>query len=731
MPDQNNNPHRFAPESHFFTDPSAIAQISGQAFGPVSADIFRLTSKFTVTGTPKAFAICQGVVFVQPQTGSTDKVNVILRPLAQPIQGVNIKYFVYRGLLKSDFVDGANIIASTSFTSDLINRMNTDFSDFHADEEEMPVFEARFIGYDPTNQTDGTTLLDTFFFNRAQYEEVDEETVEVESTAFVLPKANFGDSIGTFATGECGIDVVLQYGDYVLTGDPSHFTFDLDYARAAEAKVDLTGITDEVLRKLKKELIFQFVDVAAYFGFHHTDNGKVTVDNSVTKTVLPVADIYTTSLAPFYTKNNYYLYIQSDRTRSYNFYGNYLLDPEDTESLLFGIEEETLIARDYATSGWPLIIESTAQEHEEDRNKLFLQLVTDNNVNTVLYGQTACVDSGVRNHFANSETLRTPADEDGNLINLTTTIVLSNPCVEESGVKKHVGNFGMLLYQGVVYQYIAGTELDEEEEEVDVYAVPNFFDDVFGQLLAEPVIQSDSAVSYSVMVSERLKLVNHYSNYKQLGTSAVQTLIINDSIETDDDEDPISERVTYLLETVDVSTNALYPFKNPSTKVPTTPNIAGNTKKNYKFSSPYFVMTISFTDSMNPINGLLLHTDDGSQTTKIAIGISKTENDLLSTLSSSNNLVNPRIFLIDLFSDNNTLISAELVKYKKFKLSLVGESEDGKLLLFIIDPGILIYTIDDRYHFSQAYSKHVKSNIPFALSLSGINKLYGFNGLTV
>src|SRR3990167_4610837 len=126
MPNETNNPtNRFAAKSHFFSEVANVSQSVTQTFGPVSEDVFRLTSKFTATAGTKAFAICPGIVAIQPQTGSPTKVNLILRPYQQPIKGVNIRYFIYRGLNKSDFIDpSGNIIPITSGVSDFITKIN-------------------------------------------------------------------------------------------------------------------------------------------------------------------------------------------------------------------------------------------------------------------------------------------------------------------------------------------------------------------------------------------------------------------------------------------------------------------------------------------------------------------------------------------------------------------------------------------------------------------------------
>lgn len=125
-------------QSHFFMESEGFpTQTGAQSFGSVSEGKFRLTSAFSLTDAKKAFAICKGVVLLQPQAGAgnENKVNLILRPYKQPFPGLNVKYFIYRGLRKSDFftTDSApKIIDTTPTTSDLITKINDDFDAFNS-----------------------------------------------------------------------------------------------------------------------------------------------------------------------------------------------------------------------------------------------------------------------------------------------------------------------------------------------------------------------------------------------------------------------------------------------------------------------------------------------------------------------------------------------------------------------------------------------------------------------
>ncbi|OCX54253.1 hypothetical protein BEL04_08325 [Mucilaginibacter sp. PPCGB 2223] len=695
---------KFAPKSHFITDAGSITQTQAQAFGPVSADVYKLTSNFTISGSgTDVFAACSGVVFIQPQMGSTDKVNVILRPFTQPIVGFNIKYFIYRGLGINDFFAAGKVIAASSSTSDLINSVNASFASFYGTGT-VPDFLASFIGYDPANQAD-SLLLDDFFFKQSTYTAGTEDP----GTAYELPKVNLGDSIGTFVAGECGFDIVLNYGDYRLPTPNTGFIFDLAYARAASASIDLSGTSDAQVKKITREHIFQFLDIAAYYGFHTDNNGVVVTDSSGTKVNKTGGSIYTDVLSNFYTKNNLYLYIQSDRTRSYNFYGNYNISATDTNSLLMGATADSLAERTYDTNGWPVIIDHAAQNRTDDRNQLFLRLVTDNNVNTMLYGQVAQIDNAQANNFCDADDLQLPPDTNGNPSTLTKVITLSNPATGPDGAKLNVATFNILIYQGQTYDYVAGQVTDVNGVTTDVLAEPDFFDDVFDLLNATPLLKAGDT-PYTTLVSQRVKLINHYYNNTQYGISAVQTTIINDQIDTGDPTTPTLDRVTYISETIDILNDVVATLGTVSQDTQSSPTAAGN--RSYSLPAPFYYDLQPFNDVADnslSINGVVIKTTDNTLPNKIVLGISKTENTFLQAVLGVDNFKNPRLFLVDLFPGANQLISEDGTVYQKFQLTIVGEGTNGELSLAYPDEDVIVYSIDLKSYFSKAYSDYIKS----------------------
>ncbi|SHH26927.1 hypothetical protein [Flavobacterium defluvii] len=703
-------------QSHFFVESGGFTQSQQQAFGPQSSTEFNLTSKFTLDTPKKAYAICKGVVLVQPQTGSTDKVNLILRPYKQPFPGLNIKYFIYRGLQRGDFFttdSNPKIIQKTVQTSDFINKINDDFDAFHGNRKDAqnnpipkPNFVAKYIGYNE-EVTDLTIPLSSFFFKESEFVEANNTFDETDD--FELPMIDMGKSLGKFDQGEGGIDVVLNYGDYKHDFNNGEFDFNLEYARKAFASILVTGDTP-YKQKLQREQSVQFIDIAAFYGLFVPEYA-VDIVSAGTQTTKRGVEIFNSIINNFFTKNSWYIYIQSDRTRSYDFYGNYKIE-DTSENLKTGLLANSegivpMTAVTYGTDGWPVLIDKQEQANTVTTNNLYLQFTTDNNNNTAFYGQIATVANAQKDSFINADGLRIPPDEEGNYSDLTTQIQLTTPAVQG----KNIAALTILLYQGKINTYIAREVLDEEGNPAVINGVANYFDDVFSLIKAEPLLKLNGDDSYSRITSEKLNLINEFYDKKQQGISIVQTLTVNDVIETGVEETPTIERVTYLTEAGDVMNNAVSAVGSITPDTKTTASASGAVTKNktYQLPDPYYYNLKLFTDSTQTITGLELKTLDGSTPNKIILGLTKEENDTIKALITDN-IKNPRLFLIDLFEDDNDLISPENIIYQKYKVAIVAENENGDTELFEPINDVFVYSLDINYHFSKGYSEYVKED---------------------
>jgi hypothetical protein len=696
--------------AHFFTPLNTLTQLPGQEFGPASPEVFRITSSFNANGA-KAFSICKGVVLVVKQVESTTKVNLVLKPFKQPFPGLNIKYFIYRGLNKSDFFEGANITSDEN-PSGFITQIKSEYQSFKEAIEDkihpvpdIPPLTPKSIGYDEAFT--GTIPLADFFYKESDYVSAGDSFDETD--AFELPMIAAGKSLGTFLDTNSGIDVVLHYGDYKHNFDNGEFNFSLGYASLAEATISLTGLTDTE-KRLKREQSTQFIDIAAFYGLFAATSAKVEVMNGEDGEYRTSNAIYTDVLTPFRTKNRWYIYIQGDRTRSYNFYGNYKIADNDNHPMKAGTIADSLLGIDYGTHGWPLLIDDQTTTGSAGENSYYIQLATDNNPNTALFGKLGKITNSKQNNFSDAEDLRLPLDSNGNPKLLTKAIQLSTMAVAEGSNMKNIAALSIILYQGMTYTYIVGQELNEDNEPENIVATPNFFDDVFDLINSEPLLKVGEDTTFSKMTSEKSKLVNHYYNNKQYGISVVQTVTINDSIETGLEEAPTVARVTYSSEVSATLQNPATVGSAVNAPIKTTASVNStlNGTKTFTVSDSYYYNLRMFTDNSSTITGVEIKATDGSIPGIIILGITKEENDQIKLLIT-NTIKNPRLLLFELFQEDKELTSIENVKYQKYKLALVYEDISSTIMLKTIFPAqdIIIYSLDRNYHFTSKYSEHM------------------------
>ena len=270
------------------------------------------------------FSICQGQIFLQPNKDSK-KINLIQKPFRQPVNGLAIRYIIYRGILKSDFMgDDLIINPEGDGATGFVNFVRKEFKGFCDlfNITSVPEFTAEYLGYpgkdSPQKPED---LIDEYFFKVSK---PDEDNGDAESHPFDFPIIPAGTFLGN-TDGELGIDIVLNEGDYTVENDPNPIRLDISYARAQEYVLDASPYNG-IQKKLIQETATQFMDIAAFYGLHTYGTGKIKAFSGSQETALQSAEEIYALLDGFQTKNTVYLYIQSNRQRSYNFYGNYNLN---------------------------------------------------------------------------------------------------------------------------------------------------------------------------------------------------------------------------------------------------------------------------------------------------------------------------------------------------------------------------------------------------------------------
>ncbi len=352
----------------FFTSTAIAPQSASQGYGVESTDKFRVSSSFTISSNTKAYAVVQGTILLQQQATDADKVNLILRPHNQKELKLPVKYIIYRGLSITDFIDNNDL-------TDPANKVNTSGSELLA--AMQAIQQGRAPGDD--------IQLETLFGNDltpANNKNIDDFFFKSLAPSSQLFTIDCGIELGNFATGEIGIEIVLE--------NPEFFV-DVELAKEPKHERDVSGITDATQKKWEKDLVRHFVDPAAFYGLHYDikggieyrdNNGDVNDPPAETKTI-----IYNTLLTPFDTKNNVYLDIRNENGYSYNYYGNYVGTGTDADKELeIGPNSTGLTKKEYYTNGWAMHIVDVITPGNNEENEFSIALRINDNEKPLLAG---------------------------------------------------------------------------------------------------------------------------------------------------------------------------------------------------------------------------------------------------------------------------------------------------------------------------------------------------------
>ncbi|MDR3706606.1 MAG: hypothetical protein P4L28_11965 [Paludibacteraceae bacterium] len=252
---------------------SLNAQTSNQAYGAISDTEYRVTSLFKGGSNPMAYAVTDGHIFIVPQAANTSRVNLFLQPTGLP-HGAPVKYFVYRGLLKSDFLssDGTAIRDSDSDDSDLVKNLRNAKN-----------------GAVALNLYSGLTddyFIDNLFYN--------------DDNQFAAVKQ--GDSIGRFDS------TATAYGFEIML-DEYFFSPTMETAHLDVNVIDISsGDDDEDVLRCET---LNYIDPAAYYGLFAHNAYSVGTNNDSSPTSVSKSDIYD-FIQRFYTKNKVYVDIRDE-----------------------------------------------------------------------------------------------------------------------------------------------------------------------------------------------------------------------------------------------------------------------------------------------------------------------------------------------------------------------------------------------------------------------------------
>ena len=705
------------PESQFYVD-TTVAIGNPTSFGKISSTEFSTTSVISFSGVCKVYTICKGQVFLQPMSGAGNegKVNLILRPFKQPINGLAIKYFIYRGLRKSDFFADGKLLATNQTESKLVEKVNTEFDNFYKNKpaNEKPIFLASFLGYRELtdiaqNEND---LLDEYFFKISD--------TETDKVAFELPMVERGTLLGS-AESTLGIDVVLNEGDFFMEDDPNPFQLNLKFARAKEHKLSTNIATNNYQKKLVRESASMFMDIAAFYGLHTHGKGKVYT-NASTEPLTTAATIYNL-IEKYQTKNTTYLYIQSNRQRSYNFYENYQYSETDTTNIKVGTDVSNLTKETFGVK------EDWAVKAFNGANQITLQLTTDNNTDAAVYVKTGIlnVNTTHEDYYLRNDNILQKLSIDPNVtVDVNYTKPITFDVIKTGTENVPICNFIQLICETkkLLVQQEEVTNTDTNTTETVNYYLKDI-DDVFGMIDESPVIQNKQDHELHYVVDQNLLLVNFNNATGGKDIATVTSKRTQDIIQKNEDE--TLSRVSYetLLHHIRQSNNTFTESLSAYSDNTNSGTIHYDKSKNnfYQPEAPYYLKTQVFTDSQsgNTVTGLTLEVQTGGLPSKKLLGLTKDENDIYLNILSEKDTTgvkkynNAKFYLKNLLgNEEDYYTTTEGVKYRLYELYLIAEDREGKIAL--LKPSgstkpVQVSTIDQYVFATQEYSKYVPTNI--------------------
>jgi hypothetical protein len=695
----------FEPKSYFFTESTIAAQTTAEgAYGPdyVSTSTkFNITTKFELANK-KAYAVTSGQVLIVPQSGdgNESKVNVFIKPLKNIDVGVQIKYYVYRGLKKELFINSSNnILPKSSANTPFMAKVWTDLVNFNELKEPLPEIPASLFGY-TTTETD-TNSLDAKFFNTYDATSTDEHKV------YNLPIIEAGQYFGEFKDNKGGFEIVLNDGFYYQEKSDTGFQFDLRYAKAEKAVLDLADIADNpnISEKIYRENVQKFLDPAAFYGAHINEkqNGEIkVVDNDAkynTKT-----DIYNNIISKFSNKNKCYIYLKDNRGRSFNFDETLGTDP-----LKIGVSE-TLTASPYKTNEWPIIINEFEQTHTQDENNkrkgindlsFQLKFKTENKNVTIYNAFGNCSNDKIKGNFLTNSSLA-----DGS--NIATQDYTNN--INYNLINNYNLNGDSLLTKNIAtFIYI-----DYEEEQIE------YFNNFFGPINIEPILKVNDTASNSLIQ----KVTNKKTKVKYKdGRSSTynQGLIIKGKASSSSPIEPEDTRSRlYVLKKTDSTINEDRTFNQFLS--PNSGYSYANTKEEYGEyvygDRNYTVWKGQFPEGIDLIDTLQLVNFQEESNTANFMQLGLTEIDFNKLIYNNETII--------LDSDHIPAIATNLFfhlddsgvtqntnnTFKKYKLGIKYQSYNltgpSEVIVYPSISDVFVYTIDGNYFFTKEFSKNFK-----------------------
>lgn len=682
----NNRSPQLIGRSFFFTEPDKVEQSVDQAFGPMEPNPeqkFRLGAKMSIKAPftfAKVFAICTGNVLIQPQEGNPNKVNLILRPLIQPFNGMPVKFFIYRGLDKAGILEqnGAQYdetkLASSN-ASPFIQGVRQDYANLNGVNVSDPM-ESAWIGYNLGNPP-YTGLVDDLFF-RISPNPSDDDPVNAKNDE--LPFVSEGVELGRFSD-DFQLDIVLGSPDYKQVISSTGFYLDINFIRATEGIIDIANCPVNYPEKAYREAILEFIDPAAFWGMHcsYGDQSQVTFSGG-NSNVTNCDEIYSQACSLFQTSNAIYLVVLDQFLRSYSYHQNCSSVIEEHNfdcSLLLSTVSDVPTNSIYNTSNWPLkILDASTLVGEYI---LKLRLSANSDAATIFCSTNRFINSISHDFLFSSDLLMENDSTDSNIILVSLNIVnVAN--------EKKLTSWRICINTNSILLFAQNSEVPQIS--VDLNQTVGMYPPLFS------IYRGNSQLSEINSTQSCEGIFVSPIRMKSMNKSWAHAVTMNSSFfskRIDIPNEGFIELVVYYSTIISEGSNAEFVRAIVPQKV-------------LSESSCNFSKRFDLKETLNEKQGLKLSTritiKSGHVITEFvtsgktrsfkspsSIGITSTENDILTDLILSYHLINPRVTV--------NLLNNEVV--------LIGEDVEGGLIALF--PNLLVYGDGGGFYASAAFSR--------------------------
>lgn len=323
----------FREKIYFFTDCDNLSNT--KKYGAISSgdtdfqagfDRYRITNVFAVEGTQetntgtgtettnetnsetstphKAYAVCKGKILVQEDKDDASLVNIVLKPEMHSSNNPAVKYFVYRGILKSSLYESDNSLKTNG--NSVVSWI----------EKNIKEPDKRILGVELTDDAKygDEAPIDNAFYN--------------SDGVFELLTVPAGWCIGTFADNYIGFEIWLD----TIGFNPTFSMIRNHETIIAVEQLPMNPTDGDIsAHKAQKEQILNYMDPAAYFGNLYDDRIFVRNTNSEASRdgieysfeKVKKENLYTQIIDKFLNKNVVYIDIRNEFNTSYNYFGNY------------------------------------------------------------------------------------------------------------------------------------------------------------------------------------------------------------------------------------------------------------------------------------------------------------------------------------------------------------------------------------------------------------------------